>query len=104
MNYDYEMIRSTLKESVIDSCESSIEKALREFGYDKFPEVGLDDMGKNKLINRIMEIEKDEARLILRKEKSLARKKDLSNNNKGLEYHSEMPGETKVTLIGGGYY
>jgi len=64
MRFNYEDIRKTLAESETDSSEASIEKALRSFGYSKFPEAGLDDAGASKLISKIVEIEKNEARLM----------------------------------------
>jgi hypothetical protein len=68
MRFNYPDIRKTLEESETDSSEASIEKALRSFGYERFPEAGLDDSGKNKLIAKIIEIEKNEARLMPKKE------------------------------------
>jgi hypothetical protein len=62
MNNTYEDIKETLID--IGSSESSIGKVLREFGYETFPEGGIDDTGKDKLIRRALEIETTEAKLI----------------------------------------
>jgi len=70
MRFNYEDIQKTLAESETDSNEASIEKALRSFGYSRFPEAGLDDTGASKLISKIVEIEKNEAMLAPVKKKS----------------------------------
>jgi hypothetical protein len=62
MNSTYEDIKRTLVD--IGSSESYIGKALQEFGYDQFPEEGLDDEGQNRLIRRVLELATTESKLI----------------------------------------
>jgi hypothetical protein len=58
----YEDIRAAV--TGIGYKEASIEKALREFGYQQFPEAGLNDTGISRLIKKINEIEEREAGLM----------------------------------------
>lgn len=68
MNYSYEDIKKTVEE--LDFKEGSIEKSLRKFGYETFPEAGLNEIGRDRLIAEIVEIEEKEARLVpIKKEK-----------------------------------
>jgi hypothetical protein len=69
MNHSYESVKETMITQGIDVPESYIEKALREYGFDKFPEAGLEDSGLTKLVKRATDIAHAEAQLIPRKSK-----------------------------------
>jgi hypothetical protein len=69
MNHSYESVKETMITRGIDVPESYIEKALREYGFDKFPESGLEDSGLDKLVKRATDIAHAEAQLIPRKAK-----------------------------------
>jgi len=77
MQYSYEDIKETLKTDVTYYHENYITKALNEFGYDSFPESGLNDKGKNKLINKVIEISESEASL---QQKGIKKIKKTSEN------------------------
>ena len=73
MNYSYEDIKKTVEE--MDFKEGSIEKSLRKFGYKTFPEAGLNEIGRDRLIAEIVEIEEKEASLVpIKKEKKIRAK------------------------------
>ncbi|MFA5071607.1 MAG: hypothetical protein WC511_04580 [Candidatus Pacearchaeota archaeon] len=67
MNHNYEDIKEIL--TAMDIPKSYMKKALNEFGFKKFPKSGLEDDGKNKLIERAIEIAHFEAQLVKRKPK-----------------------------------
>jgi hypothetical protein len=68
-NHHYESVKETMITRGIDVPESYIERALRSYGFDKFPEGGLEDRGLDKLIKRATDIAHAEAQLIKRKPK-----------------------------------
>jgi hypothetical protein len=69
MNHSYESVKSTMITQGIDIPESYIEKALKEYGFERFPEAGLEDNGLGKLVKRATDIAHSEAQLIPRKTK-----------------------------------
>ena len=67
MNHNYQKVVESLAEVNIN--ESYIQKALEEYGFNKFPESGLEDAGLIKLVKTATDIYHSEAQLIQRKTK-----------------------------------
>jgi hypothetical protein len=61
---NYKDIKIAIKE--IGYSESYIKNALKSLGYENFPKTGLDDIGQRKLIERVVDIQTSEARLMLK--------------------------------------
>ena len=69
MNHNYQNVKETIITQGIDIPESYIKKALREYGLEEFPEVGLSDIGLNKLVKTVIDIYHSEIDLTQRKSK-----------------------------------
>jgi hypothetical protein len=69
MNHSYESVKETMMTRGIDIPESYIEKALREYGLEEFPEVGLSDVGLTRLVKTATDIYHSDVDLIPRKAK-----------------------------------
>lgn len=68
MYNNYEDIKQTLVE--VGCPESYIQKGLNELGFSSFPESGLSDKGKSKLLKKVLDIQKNDANLSLRTHKT----------------------------------
>ena len=69
MNHNYQKVKETMITQGIDIPESYIKKALREYGLEEFPEVGLSDIGLSKLVKTAIDIYHSEIDLTQRKSK-----------------------------------
>jgi hypothetical protein len=67
-NHSYESVREILEGQRIP--ESYLEKALREHGHEEFPEAGLSDIGKDRLIQTAIDIYHSDVDLTPRKKES----------------------------------
>ena len=85
MNFNYEMIQEALTERGINIKESYIERAVKELGFEKFPEVGLSDIGLTKLVKTATDIYHSDVDLIPRKkEKNYSKSPIVGEIVKGL--------------------
>lgn len=75
-------IKATLATDVICYHESYIKRALKEMGYSSFPKSGLNNEGKSKLINKIIDISENEASL---KQKRVEKTKKINNQKSGIK-------------------
>jgi hypothetical protein len=65
MNFNYKDITEMLETKEIDiHHESYIERALKDYGFEKFPESGLEDRAAITLVNRVIDLEHADALLI----------------------------------------
>jgi len=100
MYQDYESIKETLAERVVDVKENYIKKALEELGYNQFPESGLNEEGKNRLIERTIDIQEREASLIPKK---IEKPKKNSENLESQVMKEELNNAKEILgFIGGG--
>jgi hypothetical protein len=90
MNHNYESVKETMITQGIDVPESYIERAVEELGFEKFPEVGLSDIGLSKLVKTATDIYHSDVDLTPRKSthwaslETLVIKEDLKKVGRGI--------------------
>jgi hypothetical protein len=115
MNHNYESVKETMITQGIDVPESYIERALKELSFERFPEVGLSDIGLNKLVKTATDIYHSDVDLIPRKKESYnpkitpvkvkSKSKKESKLIKVIEKISlPLPTLATITILGGIMY